>query len=246
MLIDRNTTIRYPFISSDSFDITYIKGIQDIFLIVEPAQSDESFTIYTYLYQINEDSLIFRTYCTSDYFIDTIFIIPTIKELFNVSSEDGKSTIFINGDIYNSNNITLSNTRYIVEPCLVICKNPPITKIHYINEFRHWDKTARFDLINQELKTSTDSLHINKGYNINTSIVNNSLIINGSPGSGLGVAYDNLWDIGPPLINLETPLESINGIMANKGNLEIKTSQSVQCIPATNGIKIKVTTEEIL
>ena len=124
---------------------------------------------------------------------------------------------------------TYARGELAVEPCLCRWLQGALAQVELANEERVMNPQDRTHLSTTVCATLTPSsgIDLSDGYNTTLLLNSEGLRFYASPGSGLGLAPDNMWDVGTRPDNSQV-LKSVNGVGADgDGNLLLTASPSL-------------------
>jgi hypothetical protein len=252
-----NSTISYPFIPEVP-DRKYIEGILDLHLVMSGTSAGSITSsykpYYAYLRSVTQGVsgteyvfyAVMEPSSGSKYFQFT-FTVPWTMGLGvvqNQASEECRGAMVVNATyIYKLGDLGLSDPDYEVEPGNQVWLEKQVRSINFINEVRNFDPTQRTNLDNNYLYGFSDSDHIliGSGYNVTVAYSAGSLVIDGNAGNGLGVAPDNMWDVGPSWSVTVDGLLMVNGVVPNsEGDIPIDRSVSIILTQRTGELGIDI------
>ena len=262
--------ISYPFVPEVP-DRKYIAGILDARFQVQGVPSSTRATgtsykkAYTILKSITQivvpgfppvpktvyvfESIYEKDDGDEDVYLSTFTILKDTEGVVgynNSNTEETESYIVFNDKLtYQTGDLTIATEAYEIEPARNFWFNRTIKSVSFVNEYRNYNTQDRIDLANTHLKTfdAPAAIKINSGYNVTLRYgkASNILDIDGNVSNGLGLAPDNMWDVGPVWEADATGIISINGILPNEdGDIPFEHSPSVFFVPGDGELKIEM------
>lgn len=183
--------------------------------------------------------------------VERIYVLTFIVEkgtglqgIWNDPSESSIGYLVVDGNnMYVTGDLVFTSPDYLMEPATAFWMNLQVSSLSFANEYRNFDPVQRTSLSNDNLKTFTSpsDVLLGNGYNVRVTCVpdNGLLDFNGGAGNGLGLAPDNMWDVGPAWGVGVTGIMSVNGVLPNRqGDIPVSESASVVLIPAKGSLTI--------
>ena len=208
----------------------YYMGLKSI--AVSPASSIYNFQACLY-YGVPEERFIYNLYVTA---LRNSTSNIEVASSSSPTDTDIQMTMFYTPRLLcpASGSYTVNPPDYEVEPCRIIWMERVVNRVIFANEERRQLPDDRLNLTNtieyDKVASGHDTLRIYSGYNMGVGFNSDVLHLGGSPGNGLGLAPDNMWDNTLSTSESDTiHLKSINGVIPDdNGNIPFEVSKSLK------------------
>jgi hypothetical protein len=249
-----NSEVCYPFIPEEVPDRKYISGILDVRLFVTGDPAGDSGTVtkpyFAYMASLVQQAsstryTFFAISKDSGKYWRFTFTVPWDMGqgvVQNNIAEECRGVMTVSASyIYRTDNLILGSISYELEPGTQVWLEKRVKSINFVNEWRNYDPVQRTNLSNNYLGRfiDSDTIKLNSGYNMGLGYTSGTLTVDGYVGNGLGVAPDNMWDVGPTWNTSQDGLLMVNGVLPNtNGDIPIDKSASVTIMAKKGSLEI--------
>ena len=244
-----SSDISYPFVDTDGYDelaffkdaVLTVEGAPHSQIIIPGLPEEPS----VYLSSISGNVINVRA-CrplgSGNFDVwDMSFIVPSGEGFGTVVC--GISALMLDFSQFPDSGLSESYApgALVFEPCTVRWRHMAITSLTLANELRVMNPEDRINLTTSSVVVmdGASDIRLSDGYNTSILYGKGVLEFYAGPGSGKGVAPDNMWDVGTPVDNSDV-LRGINGVSPDaEGDIILTSSPSLSMsLDGPNKIKI--------